>query len=156
MKRAVVKRTVSGVIAHAAELDILSLSSGAPCPPVWEENSSLMLMIPLIVGPRMGLITLTLAVFLNLTLVGLPRCCFFKNSYRTGACGMMASKSSLLNLPECWLPWVASTNPGLPFIGVRVSWWDFGILPCSVSEGLFGTGFRWLPVLISCLSGYPV
>ena len=38
----------------------------------------MMLMSPMIVGPRMGSMTLTLAVFLNLTLGGLPWCCFFK------------------------------------------------------------------------------
>ena len=43
-----VKRTVSGVRAHSAGLGVLSLLVGAPCPPVWEENSSIMLMSPLV------------------------------------------------------------------------------------------------------------
>ena len=60
-----------------------------------------MLMSPMIVGPRMGSMTLTLAVFLNLTLGGLPQCCLFKNLSRTGACEM-ASKLSLLIHPG-WL-----------------------------------------------------
>ena len=81
-------------------LDVLSLSGGAPCPPVWDENSS-----TIIVGPRMGLMTLTLAVFLSLT-----------------------------------FGWF-STNPGLLLVRVGVSCWGVEILPCSMSEGLFESGF---------------
>ena len=82
----IVKRTVSGVGAHIVRLDILSLSGGAPCPPVWEKNSSVIVTSPLSFGLRRGLLILTLVIFLNLTPGGLLRGDFFKNSSRMGAC----------------------------------------------------------------------
>ena len=152
-----VKRTVSGVGAHIARLDILSLSGGAPCPPVWEENSSVILMSPLSFGLRRGLMTLTLSVFLNLTPGGLPRCGFSKNSSRTGACGMVPKLSLLIP------PFLTFVHPGWFFqtldyhlLRSRVSWWGVDVLSCPVSEYVVGSGFWRLPVFISCESGYPV
>ena len=99
--------------------------------------------------------TLTLAVFLNLTFGGLPRLSSLKNSSRTGALGI-TSRSSLSIPPESWLPWGMSKNPELTLFGVEVSCWDVEILSCSVSEGLSESEFPGLPVLMSCGSGYPV
>ena len=80
---------------------------------------------------------------------GLSLVLFFQNSSRTGACGMANKLSLLIPLGGIYKPW-------------NTIYWGESLLggcwytSCSVSEGLFGSGFWGLPVLISCVSGYLV
>ena len=95
----------------------------------WEENSSTMFTSPpLRLESRRG------------SSGGLPPHGFLKNSSRTGAHGIVLTSSSLVP-PGLLLPWVAFSDPELPFLGNEVSLWGVNVPSCPTSEYVAGSGF---------------